>query len=262
MFTEQIPNLGSKFAGSIIGTSCSALLPFLLPPFSDVFDSGVTTLDPCDVLRGKIWVTDWSVLELGTRGAVAQTAVFGLVERLCLSRPQGCDSPVGLFRDEAAWLIGNPEWSARFMAVARSHRCACFDYVQNLPVMQSAFTGGERGEQEAEMFIAAHANVFCFANNCPKTNQHFSGLFGMGLRHLPNYQVQPPRPESTLWDHLFGPNQQVSFGMGAQLYPKVAPEDFANKLRTGGKHNGYLVDAYFHQAGGSGRKVTFKQVLL
>ncbi len=261
-FVETLPGLGDRFAGSVMGAAAASLLPWIFPPFKDVFASGRTTLKPDCVLEGFILIPAWPILDYGVNGAVAQAAMMQQVQQACLQREDDNSRGVAVIRDECHYLVDSSGWDAKVMTVSRSHKLAHFDYVQNVPTLQSAF-GGESGDHQTESFLSAHANILLFANNCPVTNRRFSELLGTGRTKLMSFS-RNPNPQATAWDSVMGEDGHVSFSVSETLYPHVPPETFGG-LRKGGQANQFTVDAILYQAGRvyengrSYRPVTFSQ---
>ena len=152
-----------------------------------------------------------------------------------------------IMRDEFQLLVSDPLHETLAHSVARSHKLSFWSAVQNLPLLQTAFGGDMRAEQQMKSLLANYVTKFVLANGCMDvTNRFFSDMFGKHREQFNNLNERPPTEPDSFADAMFGAPAS-NFCMSEQLTDRVPADHFLH-LRRGGPPE-FMVDAYMSQAG-------------
>ena len=223
---------------------------------------GESTFTPDMPLSGHCVVLDAPVLTYQQSGILFQSLITMMVieEALRQSNP---DKITAIVRDEYQMLIGDPEFEAMALSVARSHGLAFIAATQNIPLLHSAMGGDAVAEQQMLALLANHNTQLILANRCSVTNSHFSQAFGSHREQFVTVNEGDPEEAENVYSLIFG-SDNYRFSTSEQLVPRITPDDFLS-LRRGGKPHNYLIDAFLTQGGqtyGDGcpfKLVTFSQ---
>jgi hypothetical protein len=150
---------------------------------------------------------------------------------------------------------------AKYLAECRSHLGCQVALTQSLPAFYAAIKGGTTGEHLCDALLTNFGTkVFCALGDA-KTAEYASSLVGKSLQTFIGGSMSP---NTDLWDELIG-NSKFTGSFSEQWTNILEPNVFMNGLRTGGPHNGWLVDAIVIRSGepfGNGQnwvKATFSQ---
>ena len=233
-FYDTVFHMGSKTRSIIELMFSSFLLRLLREPFYSLFCRCASTVTPLDCLNGKILVVNLPVKLYHKSGRDAQLLVKYCFQRAWERRNvQENGRPVFLWADEAQLFIH--EKDADFQATARSSRVATVYLSQNLPNYMASM-GGAKPEYKVKAFLGTLGTKIFHANSDSETNSYSSALIGDGF-------FVDNTGSSTV-----GKDFSKTFGQSHKLERLVRPEAFVS-LKTGGKKNNMLVEAYMHRQG-------------
>ena len=242
---DYFPTVGEKFAGSVMASAVTGLVPLLQDPIAGLFE-GPTTLPPDALLDGKIVALDIPAVH-GVASYVAQAAYVMLAQMLLLQSPRGDRRPVVIFRDECQWLV-SPDWDARVQTIARSHGLISISATQSFSSCTDAFGGTEAARVRALTFLNSHVTHCCFnPGSDAETREHYGQLFGTE-RKLLYSGGQQPNPNPNAVDLVLGCDWIPTVSWNQQLLPVVAAEEFST-LQRGGKDSDFHVECFLYQAG-------------
>ncbi len=245
-FTRQLPSAGEKTRGNIVMTLTS-MADVLNRELARQLLCGETTVTPDDLERGKIVVLDVPIGEYGITGRLIQGVMRYSFQRAMLRRNvRRSPRPVFFWADEAQFLVNS--YDMHFLSTCRSFRVANVYLTQNLSNMYAALGGLHKGKAEADSILANLNLKIMHANGCPVTNEWAATSIGQErtMYFNANNSYQPSDVFSDVFG--FGPGPQTSAGFSEQRDYEVAPSAFT-RLRTGGPHNDWCVDAIVFQSG-------------
>jgi hypothetical protein len=166
------------------------------------------------------------------------------------------ECPFTTFKDEYQ-IYAFPNRDIKAQTVARSQNYRSVIAFQTLPVLEEGLGGDMQARVQAKALYACHVNKFMCNNNCNQTNDENSKIIGSEKQLFwsmsPDHSAQKT---GNMIDDFFGVGQ-TRFTGSQHFHPIVEPREFT-KLKTGGKQNGYVVEAIYHN-GFNHSKVTFKQ---
>jgi hypothetical protein len=235
-FLEMLPSSGEKVRGAVISQAVNVLLPFTIPPLSEVF-SGESTITPdtkCQL------VLDLDILTYGKVGQMAQLLMsFMKLEAILRDpNPETCI----FVRDEYQYYC-HPGRDIKAQTVARSQKFVSIAAFQTLPVLVDGLGGGIEARNQAQALYACHVNKFMLNNNCPETCETNAKIIGMD-RQLFFSSSSNPNQKPEWWD-ILGVGARPSVTTSQQFHYRVPPAFFTT-LKTGGVHNNLTVEAVFH----------------
>lgn len=228
--------------------------------------SSDTNITPESIMSGKIVVLDLPLKELRHTGLMLQSS-WKYLFQTALERQDRANNPrrrpVFLWEDEGQYFFSDHDH--HFQDTARSSRVSRVILTQNLPGFYKEF--GEEGVNIANS-VFGNLNTKVFHNNSdPQTNHWCSEHFGTELTTRHSITSAPLPSPKDFFDRIaqsIDPPNTTSVSTAQHWEPVVRPEQF-NVLRTGGKENNFMVDAYITWMGLStdeGRhftKITFHQ---
>lgn len=248
-FLKEFPGLADRTRTSIVSTFRSASDLLLRGVLWKLFCTD-TNYVPELCRKGIILVMDLPVLTLHNAGIIAQVLVKYAWQRAMQAKTEGESRPVFLFMDEYHYFA--VEADSRFVSTARSSEIATVAMFQNLPILETAFGGGARGEQAAAAFTGNLRTRIFGANGEEKTNQWASATLGQGKQRLHSGGSSTSYQEETVVDLLISGRDTAGYseqaGFSEQILPFVQPAEFT-QLRTGGPGNGCLVDTILFKTG-------------
>jgi hypothetical protein len=233
-FLKDFPGLSEKTRGVIDTMLTNLIQPFLLRPLRSLFCES-TNIKPEDCFKGKVILVDIPVQEHGIVGKLA-ALVFKRAFQLAIMRrhgPPGSLRPAFLFADEAQLFLTPKD--AEYQCVARSGGGITVYITQNYSNIREALGSDERAESLASNLIV---KVFC--QNTGHTNEWASRL--IGERYLQITGINVGRGGGTKDGMIGDASSHAGISRSEQKRAWIEPAAF-QKLRRGGKANGYLVDA-------------------
>ena len=210
--------------------------------------SSETNVTPESIMSGKIVVLDLPLKELRHTGLMVQSAWKYSFQR-ALERQKRANNPnlrpVFEWDDEGQYFFSNNDH--HFQDTARSSRVCRVILTQNLHSFYKEF--GQGGRDAADS-VFGNLNTKVFHNNSdPDTNKWAAEHLGMEIHSRVSISHNPPqqnaRPQNLLdgivnaWD----PPPSAGISTTEHWEYAVQPSVF-NRLRTGGKENDFMVDAY------------------
>lgn len=245
----RFPMLGDRTRSSIVATLTSTLSGLLSGRIHELMCTD-TTIVPELTHEGAILILDLSIHEFGHVGAVAQQIIKTLwmksVQRRRIHRGM---RPVFLWIDESQYFLS--EADAEFLSTSREYR-ACPVYItQDLPTYYAAL-GGANAENRGRQLVAKFQTRIFHANTDPATNSFASEIIGKVKKEKMNLSVSGGRQSGVSGTqgeqeggYGGGAGRSISRNRTLETYDDadIPPEYFGNELRTGGRENGYQVDA-------------------
>lgn len=185
--------------------------------------------------EGKIVVVDFSPKTYGLSGVMA-SAIMKLAFQRCMENRDIANeekpNPVFLWVDEYQAVVA-PEYDGQFQATSRSTLCMTSYITQNINSIISVM-GRYSPYQRAKALLGnLGLKIFC-ANGDIETNKYASEMIGQHLVDQKSTSINE--------------QQEPSFSYSQTLLPKVPTSHF-NVLKTGRKHNGYIVEAIVFKSG-------------
>lgn len=218
---------------------------FLVGPVADIVSSGVTNCSPDDILAGSIDVLDMPYLTWREPGRFLQI-MFKLITQRAVLRRAGWDRPVLVWMDDAQLFL--TEEDVEVQTVARQSGLINFLITQSIPVMQEAFGGGPRAEQQVNAILGQMQTKFICQQGCPVSNEAMSRLLGTSRQTLMSGSA-PTGHYDAIGDMFdIPPEQSGSAGFSEQWLPEVQPHVFT-QLAKGGADYGRIVEAICFQGG-------------
>lgn len=243
-WSEEWPRLSEKTRSIGYTMATNILEKFLTGPVADISSSGVTNFTPEHIMGGAVCVLDMPYLKWRDPARFFQILFKTLVQRAVLRRHNPL-RPVVIWQDEAQLFL--TEQDIEVQAVARQSLMVNVMLTQSLPVLYEALGGGQRAEQQAQALIGNLQTKFLCQQSDKVTNEYFSELLGYS-KHLFMNGGMHAQEYDFVSDKLGMSQQQASTGFSEQWHADVPPSQFTN-LRTGGKENGYFVEAIVTQGG-------------
>ncbi len=238
--SEKTRSVGALMCSNITGK-------FLADPVGSMLSSGETNVSPDTLIHDGVGIIcDMPVLQWGVVGAWFQIMFKTMVQRAVLRRPiEPNMRKIMIFMDEAQHFLV-PDEDMRVQSVARQSGLIQVAIFQNLPMMYTAFGGGEKAKQDVHGLIGNYMNKFLCANSCLDTNTYMSNLLGHD-KHL----FMGGSTSNGVYDmvaDMWGQGPQVTASFNEHWHPDVPPGDFL-RLKTGGAKNRFAMECYFTQGG-------------
>ena len=232
-WTQEFCNLDEKTRSIILESYYALLEPFMSGILRELFATE-TNMPPEVTHSGRIVILDLPVAQYLELGTIAQN-IYKLVWQQAIERRKVDDETVPnfLWIDEAQFFV-NSQQDMLFQSTARSSRTATVLISQNVSNFYAVMSG-QRYREMTESLLANLATKIFHAQNDAVTSRWAADCIGEDFRLLSNFQSG-------------GAQNSASAGAGEQLIHQVRPIDFAT-LRTGGKSNGFLVEAFLIIAG-------------
>lgn len=250
-FIESYRVLSPKTRSIVDHSFTTFLNQFLREPIKSLFTECKTTFTPENCYNGAIILLDIPIKKYFKIGRDIQCLFKLIFERAVEKRPVTDDTrPLFIWSDECQFFL--METTNEFQATARSSKIANVMITQNLPGLFAAM-GTSKPEYRTKAFLATLGTKIFNSNACVDTNRYSSELIGDA------YEEE----EST--SMTVSGNFSSSSSKSYKLSRMVRPEQFSG-LKSGGKENDYLVEAYVHRQnhpfhdGLMFRKITFSQL--
>jgi hypothetical protein len=188
-----------------------------------------------------------SAKEFNETGQLAQviwkTAFQRDIERRKLSESA---RPVFLHIDEYPLFATSTD--SGFASTCRDSRVSFVILMQSLPLMWSAFGGGEKAKSDTQGLLGnMNLKIFC-ANSEVETNRWAAETLGKKRQYLVQAShsgMSPYAPLSAMGGYQ---PSQMSASISEHIDFQVQNNDFAS-LRMGGARNNYRVDAIIYRTG-------------
>lgn len=235
-FSYTYYNLSEKTRSIIEFAFTGFLFRLMQEPVYSLFCKGKSTITPEDCLNGRIIIINLPVKIYHKVGLDCQILFKYCFQRAMERRDTSNNSRVVfLIADEAQNFIH--EHDAVYQATARSSRIATMYITQNLPNYLASMNG-DKSFERVKGFLGTLGTKIFHANADVDTNKYASELIGEA------YTEDLSRSMSG--GEKFSWSKSSSF----RLERMVRPEQFVG-LKTGGKFNNHLVQAYMHVQGRS-----------
>lgn len=244
---------GLDFAGladrtrSVVVSSFTAkATPILRGALRRIFcRGGKGSFDLEDSHKGKVIIVDLPVKEYGEPGRFAQILIKTLWQRATERRKESKEGqrPVFLWADESQYFVTKHDML--FQQTARSKHAATVYLTQNISNYYAAM-GGKQPQAATDSLLGNLQTKIFHANGDPVTNEWAGKSFSKGV--------------------LVRRSQSTSSLSGDQTRTKTeVTESFVHSagfatLRTGGRSNDFLVDAYVFMAGRDWGHQTSEQI--
>lgn len=242
-WAREYPSMDAKPRSSsladvqnVLHVFCSGIVRELL--------SGKTNVSPAVMESGKWVLVNMPIPAYGAAGAFVNGAWKFAVQRHILRRhTMHGANPIIIWNDEYQRLVN--QFDATFLAECRSHRGAMVVLTQSIHSFYSSM-GGQQGKHQADALLTnfACAKVF-HALGDDQTAAYASSLVGRSLQTFVGTSMQPI---DNAWDELMGQSRVTT--STSEHYEQVLQNNvFLNRLRTGGKENGFVCDAIVIRSG-------------
>lgn len=262
-FLAEIPGLSDK-TRSVIFSTLTSLLDRLNRGVLRSLFAGTTTITPRAVEDGAILILDMPIKRYGEIGQLGQVLFRQAFMRSIERRAIGLETrPVSLWADEAQFYLTEADFL--FATTCRGSQVANVVLTQNMPNIVAALDGGAQSRSQANSLVANFSTkIFC-AQADAETNQFAAELIGRERQVLSSGNSS--RQAGDGMDLFFGERdeEQISGGFSEAWEYEIQPNAFS-KLRTGGPHNQWQIDAVvfrngreFAEGGRSWLSVTFLQ---
>ncbi|ASZ11175.1 TraM recognition domain-containing protein [Chitinophaga pendula] len=250
-FAVSYRKLHSKTRSIVEFSFIGFLFQLLQEPFYSLFCNGPSTFTPEDcITKGKIIILNLPVKIYQQTGQQIQIAIKYAFQRAWERRGVLPGEHIPFLWCDEAHLFLHPH-DAHFLSTARSSMIATV-YLSQSIVGYYASMGGNKSEYKVKSLLGLLSTKIFHANTCMDTNRWASDLFGE------EYQTDHQRGVQV------GRDFSQSYSESEKLYKRVRPEQFVS-LKTGGKKNNYIVEAYIHRQGSpfsnglNFKKVRFRQ---
>ena len=253
--------LGEAARGAGIQQCSSVLSPFLIAPLYETVCAEKSSFQVDMVLNDHCVILDFPILVHQQGGMLFQSLVTMMVQEAALRRRHP-DTICVIVRDEFQYLAADMEFESMVQSVCRSHLLAHISASQNIPLLQAASGGDQRGETLTRALLANYRTKLILANICDTTNRLFSEMFGQFKDQFLSLNESNAEPDDFM-GKVFGA-KPFSLSMSEHLHHRLPPEKFLT-LRRGGPQFNFLIDAYLtiggHQFdnGLPFKRVTFSQ---
>jgi Type IV secretory system Conjugative DNA transfer len=205
-----------------------------------------STITPAVMERGKWIFVDMSVGQHGSSGAFVLNALKYGTQRYVLQRdPDRWKNPIVIWADEAGKIVNSAD--SFYLTESRKFGGATVFLAQSMQSFHAAMPG-ERGKSQAEVLLGSFSTKIAHAIGDPGTADWLSKLLGKEIRTLANYSDKGG--DGSLSNSLFGQGS-IGFGFSEHMEWAVEPKYFMHGLRTGGKANGSIADAFVIRSGES-----------
>ncbi|MBP3958408.1 hypothetical protein J8F10_24425 [Gemmata sp. G18] len=176
-FMQTFAGIGEKARSAPLADLTGSVGRLTSGAFRGVFDTETTVDFDAIERERKIVVLDAPIVPRNPTNQMFQAIwLFCFQEHALRRDPRQVDKAIVLVRDECQELV-HASWDASVTAVARSQKLIHFDLTQHVSGLKTAF-GGEGTTPETMSFIANHATVLGFGNNCHETNRLITDLIG------------------------------------------------------------------------------------
>lgn len=242
-FTSELPKVSSRTRSSIEAGVYQTLHCFcrgLVRRHS----SGTTNVRPEETLNGRWVLVNLPPSKFGDSGKFINAGWKYLVQKAVLRRKASAGDPIHVI-----WADEAQEWTNShdfyYLSQCRSHLGCQVFLTQSLHSIFVAM-GGNAGLHKGLGLLTNFSTKIIHACG-PEDAEFASKLIGSGPRTMLSGSAPP---NEDLFSGLMGLSN-YSGGFSEQMQPIVLPQEFMNNLRTGGKLNGYMVDAIVVKSGES-----------
>ena len=242
-----------SFMGLMLLLTRDPIYSLFCSPKWDRINNPSCSIAPENCRNGKIILIDLPVNLYQKVGRDGQILFKYIWQRTMLRGSAKKETrPVFLWADEAQHFIH--EMDIDYQAVAREQKICTVYLSQNISNYFNKL-GGERGKYLVYSFLGTIGTKIFHANSDIETNNYASALIGK------EYKKKVSKSEQ------ISPRVSRSKSTDIIKDSSVEPEEFA-RLKTGGKPNDYIVEAYAHKQGmpwpgttGNYLKMEFEQYL-
>ncbi len=264
-FLGEFAGLADKTRSIIVACFTGMCDDILRAPLRELL-CGATTITPETAFEGKILVVAMPVKQWGRVGryhaAAWKLGFQQAAERRPPTTPQDQLRPAFLFADEYHHFVTAND--REFQSTARSSRICTVVMSQNRPAYLAAVGGSDPRSVVDGLLGNLRTQILC-ANGDSVTNQWAEETIARGWVTNISTSSSDQRPSGMGGAGGATAGRQTGTSSSRALEPKVLAETFTT-LRTGGPHNGLMVDAVVFRPGRRWRRsnapylrVTFNQ---
>lgn len=247
-FLGEFAGLADKTRSIIVACFTGMCDDVLRAPLRDLL-CGATTITPESAFEGKIIVVAMPTKQWGRAGrflaAAWKLAFQQAAERRPAATPDGQLRPAFLFADEYHHFVTAND--REFQSTARSSRICTVVMSQNRPAYLAAIGGGDPRSVVDGLLGNLRTQILC-ANGDQTTNQWAEDTIARGWMTNISASSSDQRPGGMGKAGSATGGRQTGTSSSRALEPKVLAETFTT-LRTGGPHNGFMVDAVLFRPG-------------